>query len=187
MARLDKGVSRKRPDFAITRGRDQVIVEVKTIISGGRTLQTNGQKGGVALSTLDEGTHGQVVWFSGEDPTRKLRDLLGNASQKLQELIQDESKFSSWPYVVCTFDQFAFCHTRQILQDGFFGFNDIGAILLPVVDREKWESARKMSDAESDQYLRGEISLGPSTFEWRVVQNEQAQIRVEPSLFDPVI
>ncbi len=158
VTKLDKGNSRKRPDFLIVKGSKQVIVEVKTMLSAGRTKHNERQKAGIALSSLDNETYGKVVSFSDDDPIRKLKEIFGNAAQKFKEMTQDDSTKLGVPYVICIFDQLAFCPTSALLQGGFFGLDDISAVLLPKKD-----------------------SLG--LFEWETINNSQAHVHAEASLF----
>lgn len=170
VARLDKKNNGKRPDFLVVRKDQRVLVEIKTIISSGRTRKTNRQDAGWALSIYDNKSFSQSISFSDHDPIRKLRDLLGNAQTKFSELINDESAYLNVPYVVCIFDDSGFCPAQQILKDGFFDCGDISAALFP-------RRERKLQDyAERKSFL-----------DWGFINNDRGRTPVDFNLFAPCI
>ncbi|PIR21047.1 MAG: hypothetical protein COV45_02645 [Deltaproteobacteria bacterium CG11_big_fil_rev_8_21_14_0_20_47_16] len=175
---------RKRPDFLCTKQGSRLIIEVKTVISAGRSKGTGSQETGVPLSVFRK-TAGPIC-FSDDDPIRKLNELLENAQKKFDDFSFDFPSFEGCPYLVCIFDQWAYCPTQQILKDGFFECNDVSAVLIPERNRHYPEIIKAMTDLERGQYFRGEIDI-PKTFEWKVVKNRNAKIPISLDLLQPCI
>lgn len=178
--KLDKNNKNKRPDFLFSKTQDSIIVEVKCIISSGRGAE------GEILSILDPDNYNKIVSYS--TPIDLLENKLRKASDQYLDFINDHPNHQKTPFAVAIFDESRMCPIPSILYDDFFGLNDISAVIMPEINRERFQKLNSLSKDEFNKYLNYEkFKVGPHTFEWLVIKNPEAKNPGDLYLFDPCV
>lgn len=180
--KMDREGSNKRPDFLFSRGNDQLLVEVKTIFSSGRT------ESGEAISFQDPEVLGKVVSY--RDPII-LQKRLEEAEGQYAQLAKDEPQYGDLSFIVALFDESHFLPVHQMLKDDFYGCNKIGAVLMLLRDRIRHENLKKLPLEKLLNFSQSlkERVIGPSTLEWEIILNPKAIISLKSKtyLFDPCV
>jgi hypothetical protein len=115
----------RRTDFLVERGKDIIIVEVKTILSAGTATVEGEKKSYGHASVFDRGLDNLVFSYE-SDP--KLRDLLSSAQDQYDETCKESGFTKRPPLIVAIFDQSGFMWFKSLKQD-FFGCDEVSAVI----------------------------------------------------------